>query len=86
MGRGAVWQCLKPVDSIESTAEKTRQMQSLKAKGKVGFYPEITDCLERAENFWSCLPRRRRILGLWRRSMYSNTSDLAASGVGYVVR
>lgn len=51
-----------------------------------GFYPEITDCLERAENFWSCLPRRRRILGLWRRSIYSNTSDRAASSVGYVVR
>ena len=51
-----------------------------------GFYPEITDCLERAENFWSCLTRRRRILGLWRRSMYSNTSDRAASSVGYVVR
>ena len=51
-----------------------------------GFYPEITDCLERAENFWSCLPRRRRILGLWRRSMYSDTSDLAASSIGYVVR
>ncbi len=49
-----------------------------------GFYPEITDCLERAENFWSCLPRRRRILGLWRRSIYSNTSDRAASSVGYV--
>ena len=52
----------------------------------LGFYPEITDCLERAENFWSCLTRRRRILGLWRRSMYSNTSDRAASSVGYFVR
>lgn len=51
-----------------------------------GFYPEITDCLERTENFWSCLTRRRRILGLWRRSIYSNTSDRAASSVGYVVR
>ena len=55
-------------------------------EGLEGFYPEITDCLERTENFWSCLTRRRRILGLWRRSMYSNTSDLAASSVGYVVR
>ncbi len=52
----------------------------------LGFYPEITDCLERTENFWSCLTRRRRILGLWRRSIYSNTSDRAASSVGYVVR
>lgn len=54
--------------------------------GRLGFYPEITDCLERTENFWSCLTRRRRILGLWRRSIYSNTSDRAASSVGYVVR
>ena len=38
----AVWQCLKPVESIESTAEKTRQMQSLKAKGKVSVLPELT--------------------------------------------
>ena len=51
-----------------------------------GFYPEITDGLERAENFWSCLMTLRRILGLWRRSIYSNTSALAASSVGYFVR
>jgi hypothetical protein len=38
----AVWQCLKPVESIESTAAKTRQMQSLKAKGKVSVLPELT--------------------------------------------
>jgi hypothetical protein len=38
----AVWQCLKPVASIESTAEKTRQTQSLKAKGKVSVLPELT--------------------------------------------
>ena len=52
----------------------------------LGFYPEITDGLERAENFWSCLMTLRRILGLWRRSIYSNTSALAASSVGYFVR
>ncbi|WP_216072872.1 hypothetical protein, partial [Acinetobacter baumannii] len=38
-----------------------------------GFYPEITDGCKRAENFWSCLATLRRILGLWNRSMYSNT-------------
>ena len=38
----AVWQCLKPVESIESTALKARQMQSLKAKGKVSVLPELT--------------------------------------------
>ena len=48
----------------------------------VGFYPEITDGCKRAENFWSCLATLRRILGLWNRSMYSNTSALAASSVG----
>ncbi len=47
-----------------------------------GFYPEITDGCKRAENFWSCLATLRRILGLWNRSMYSNTSALAASSVG----
>src|SRR5690554_3850375 len=46
-----------------------------------GFYPEITDGCERSENFWSCLAVLRRILGLWNRSMYSNTSALAASSV-----
>ena len=48
----------------------------------LGFYPEITDGCKRAENFWSCLATLRRILGLWNRSMYSNTSALAASSVG----
>jgi hypothetical protein len=38
----AVWQCLKPVASIESTAAKARQTQSLKAKGKVSVLPELT--------------------------------------------
>jgi glycerol kinase len=38
----AVWQCLKPTARHESTAEKTRQMQSLKAKGKVSVLPELT--------------------------------------------
>ena len=38
----AVWQCLKSVASIESTAAKTRQTQSLKAKGKVSVLPELT--------------------------------------------
>src|SRR5690606_22263732 len=51
-----------------------------------GFYPEITDGCKRAENFRSCLAILRRILGLWNRSMYSNTSVLAASSVGYFVR
>lgn len=49
---------------------------------EMGFYPEITDGCKRAENFWSCLATLRRILGLWNRSMYSNTSALAASSVG----
>ena len=52
----------------------------------VGFYPDTTDGCERVENFKSCLAVLRRILGLWNRSMYSNTSVLAASSVGYVVR
>ena len=52
----------------------------------VGFYPETTDGCERVENFKSCLAVLRRILGLWNRSMYSNTSALAASSVGYFVR
>ncbi|KAF1706229.1 hypothetical protein CSC71_14540 [Pseudoxanthomonas sangjuensis] len=56
--------------------------QQLRARGKAGFYPEITDGCKRAENFWSCLATLRRILGLWNRSMYSNTSALAASSVG----
>ena len=47
-----------------------------------GFYPETTDGCERVENFKSCLAVLRRILGLWHRSMYSNTSVLAASSVG----
>ena len=47
-----------------------------------GFYPEITDGCKRVENFKSCLAVLRRILGLWRRSMYSNTSALAVSSVG----
>src|SRR5690606_38706623 len=51
-----------------------------------GFYPEITDGCKRADSFRSCLATLRRILGLWNRSMYSNTSALAASGVGYVMR
>ncbi len=51
-------------------------------QNKYGFYPEITDGCKRAENFWSCLATLRRILGLWNRSMYSNTSALAASSVG----
>ena len=38
----AVWQCLKRVASIESTAAKNRQTQSLKAKGKVSVLPELT--------------------------------------------
>ena len=49
---------------------------------EVGFYPEITDGCKRVENFKSCLAVLRRILGLWRRSMYSNTSALAVSSVG----
>lgn len=53
---------------------------------QMGFYPETTDGCERVENFKSCLATLRRILGLWNRSMYSNTSALAASSVGYVVR
>ena len=51
-----------------------------------GFTPEITDGYERVENFKSSLAVLRLILGLWRRSMYSNTSALAASSVGYVMR
>ena len=51
-------------------------------KERNGFYPEITDGCKRVENFWSCLATLRRILGLWNRSMYSNTSALAASSVG----
>ena len=51
-----------------------------------GFYPETTDGCKRVENFKSCLATRRRILGLWNRSMYSNTSALAASSVEYFVR
>lgn|GEM_PF-4713569 len=47
-----------------------------------GFYPEITDDCKRVENFKSCLAVLRRILGLCCRSMYSNTSVLAASSVG----
>src|SRR5690554_4901664 len=53
---------------------------------EIGFYPEITDGCKRADSFRSCLATLRRILGLWNRSMYSNTSALAASGVGYVMR
>lgn len=53
---------------------------------RTGFYPEITDGCERVENFKSSLAVLRRILGLWCRSMYSNTSALAASSVGYVMR
>jgi type IV secretion system protein VirD4 len=49
---------------------------------KEGFYPEITDGCKRVENFKSSLAVLRRILGFWRRSMYSNTSALAASSVG----
>ena len=52
----------------------------------LGFYPEITDGCKRVENFNSCLATLRRILGLWNRSMYSNTSALAASSVGYLMR
>jgi len=48
----------------------------------LGFYPEITDGCERVDNLRSCLATLRRILGLWNRSMYSNTSALAASSVG----
>lgn len=48
-----------------------------------GFYPETTDGCKRVENFKSCLAVLRRILGLWNRSMYSNTSARAASSVGY---
>lgn len=51
-----------------------------------GFYPEITDGCKRAWNFRSCLAALRRILGLWNRSMYSNTSARAASSVGYFMR
>ncbi len=54
--------------------------------GTLGFYPDTTDGCERVENFKSCLAVLRRILGLWNRSMYSNTSALAASSVGYFVR
>jgi len=50
--------------------------------GYNGFYPETTDGCKRAENFKSCLAVLRRILGLWNRSMYSNTSALADSSVG----
>ena len=52
----------------------------------IGFYPEITDGCKRAWNFRSCLAALRRILGLWNRSMYSNTSARAASSVGYFMR
>lgn len=55
-------------------------------RANYGFYPETTDGCERVENFRSCLATLRRILGSWNRSMYSNTSALAASSVGYVVR
>ena len=51
-----------------------------------GFTPVSTDGYERVENFKSCLAVLRRILGLWNRSMYSNTSALAASSVGYFMR
>lgn len=53
---------------------------------EAGFYPETTDGCERVENFKSCLAVLRRILGLWNRSMYSNTSARAASSVGYLMR
>ena len=52
----------------------------------IGFYPEITDGCEREENCRSRFACLRRILGLWNRSMYSNTSALAASSVGYLIR
>ena len=58
----------------------------LEAKAVARVHPEITDGYERVENFKSSLAVLRRILGLWRRSMYSNTSTLAASSVGYVMR
>lgn len=51
-----------------------------------GFYPEITDGCERAWNSRSRLATLRRILGLWNRSTYSNTSVFAASSVRYFVR
>lgn len=53
---------------------------------KSGFYPEITDGCERAWNSRSRLATLRRILGLWNRSTYSNTSVFAASSVRYFVR
>jgi len=52
----------------------------------LGFYPEITDGCERAWNSRSRLATLRRILGLWNRSTYSNTSVFAASSVRYFVR
>lgn len=52
----------------------------------LGFYPEITDGCERVENFRSCFACLRRILELWNRSMYSNTSALTAPSVGYFMR
>lgn len=55
------------------------QRQAFRQLKDWGFYPEITDGCERAANFWSCLATLRRILELWSRSMYSNTSALAAS-------
>ena len=51
-----------------------------------GFYPEIKDGCERAWNSRSRLATLRRILGLWNRSTYSNTSVFAASSVRYFVR
>jgi hypothetical protein len=51
----------------------------------VGFYPEIADGCERVENFKSSLAVLRRILGLWRRSMYSNTSARIECRIGRAV-
>ena len=48
----------------------------------VGFYPEITN----GYNFNCCLATLRRILGLWNRSTYSNTSALVASSIAYIIR
>src|SRR5690606_19096148 len=76
----ALQQAMEGRNSTMSTQEGARCSQH--ESTTVGFYPEITDGCKRVENFWSCLATLRRILGLWNRSMYSNTSALTASSVG----
>ena len=51
------------------TAMRASEIRGLRRGDVHGFYPVPTDGLEKPENNKSCLATRRRILGLWNRSM-----------------